>query len=206
MAIKLLHIDSSIFGENGASATLGQFFVDQLKQASSQPIEVTYRNVSTTDALPHFSMATISQIGENKAELADTLIEEVQNADVILLGAPMYNFGIPSQLKSWIDHIARAGVTFRYTANGPEGLLNNKRVFILRTHGGQHANTPRDTIQSYLNTVLGFVGLNDVNHIVAEGLNMGDLKDNAIALAKKEIEKSIQSFVESSNASSEEIA
>ena len=206
MAINLLHIDSSIFGENGASPTLGQYFIEQLKHYYGNPIEVTHRNVSTTDALPHFSMETIASIGENTADLADTLIAEAQNADVILLGAPMYNFGVPSQLKSWIDHISRAGVTFRYTAEGPEGLLKDKRVFVIHTHGGQHANTPRDTIQSYLNTVLGFLGLTDVTHIVAEGLNMSDLKDNAITQAKTNIEQTVSAFTETFTLSGAEIS
>ncbi len=109
-----------------------------------------------------------------RVALDDALIAEVQAADVLVLGVPMYNFGISVQLKSWIDALARAGATFRYTENGPEGLLKGKKVYIGLARGGRYRDTPLDTQVPYLKTVLGFLGMTDLNFVYAEGLNMGD--------------------------------
>lgn len=103
----------------------------------------------------------------------DALIAEVQAHDAIVLGVPMYNFGVPVQLKAWIDAIARAGVTFRYTENGPEGLIRGKTVYLALARGGLYRDTPNDSQVPYLKTVLGFLGLTDLRWIYAEGLNMG---------------------------------
>jgi len=103
----------------------------------------------------------------------DALIAEVQAHDAIVLGVPMYNFGVPVQLKAWIDAIARAGVTFRYTESGPEGLLKGKTAYVALARGGLYRDTPNDSQVPYLKTVLGFLGLTDVRFIYAEGLNMG---------------------------------
>ena len=108
-----------------------------------------------------------------RVALDDTLIAEVQAADVIVLGVPMYNFGVPVQLKNWIDAIARNGVTFRYTENGPEGLLKGKKVYVALARGGRYRGTEADTQVPYLKMVLGFLGMTDVDFIYAEGLNMG---------------------------------
>jgi FMN-dependent NADH-azoreductase len=105
---------------------------------------------------------------------SDALIAEVQAADVIVLGVPMYNFGISSQLKNWIDAVARAGVTFRYTENGPEGLLKGKKAIVAFARGGRYRGTAADTQTPYLQAVLGFVGITDVRFVYAEGLNMGE--------------------------------
>ncbi len=103
----------------------------------------------------------------------DALIAELQAADVLVLGVPMYNFGVPAQLKNWIDAIARVGVTFRYTEKGPEGLLKGKKVYAALARGGRYRDTPADTQVPYLKTVLGFLGITDVHFVYAEGLNMG---------------------------------
>ena len=105
--------------------------------------------------------------------LDDALIAEIQAADVVVLGVPMYNFGVPAQLKNWIDAISRAGVTFRYTEQGPEGLLKGKTVYVALTRGGKYRNTPADTQVPYLKTVFTFLGLTDVHFVYAEGLSMG---------------------------------
>lgn len=105
---------------------------------------------------------------------SDALIAEVQAADVIVIGVPMYNFGISAQLKNWIDAIARAGVTFRYTENGPVGLLKGKKVFVAFARGGRYRGTAADTQTPFLQTVLGFLGMTDIRFVYAEGLNMGD--------------------------------
>lgn len=108
-----------------------------------------------------------------RAALDDALIAEVQAADVLVLGVPMYNFGVPAQLKHWIDAIARANVTFRYTEKGPEGLLKDKKVYVALARGGRHRGTTADTQVPYPQTVLGFLGMTEVHFIYAEGLNMG---------------------------------
>ena len=114
---------------------------------------------------------------------SDALVAEVQAADVLVLGVPMYNFGISTQLKNWIDAIARAGVTFRYTENGPEGLVTGKKAYVLAARGGVYAGTPKDSQTAYVRDFLAFIGITDVEFVYAEGLNMGDESKHA-ALAR----------------------
>jgi FMN-dependent NADH-azoreductase len=124
-----------------------------------------------------------------RVALDDALIAEVQSADVLVIGAPMYNFGISSQLKNWIDAISRAQVTFRYTAAGPEGLLKGKKVYVVLTRGGLYRNTPNDTQMPYLKAFFGFLGMTDVEFIYAEGLAMGtEGETKAIDEARAQIE------------------
>lgn len=124
-----------------------------------------------------------------RVALDDALIAEVQAADVLVIGAPMYNFGISSQLKNWIDAISRAQVTFRYTATGPEGLLKGKKVYVVLTRGGLYRNTPNDTQMPYLKAFFGFLGMTDVEFIYAEGLAMGaESEQKAINEARAQIE------------------
>ena len=123
-----------------------------------------------------------------RVALDDALIAQVQSADAIVLGVPMYNFGVPVQLKTWIDAIARAGVTFRYTENGPEGLLKGKKVYVALARGGIYRDTPADSQVPYLKGVLGFLGMTDVEFIYAEGLAMGpESADKAFAAAEAAI-------------------
>lgn len=185
--MQILQIDSSIFDTQGASSQLAQHLISKLQ--SSNPEATLVRRSLAAENLPHFNAEVMGQIGEGKAELADALIAEIKAADIVILGVPMYNFGIPSQLKSWFDYIARAGVTFQYTANGPEGLLKGKHVYALHSRGGLHKDTERDTIIPYLNTMLGFVGLDKVEHIFAEGLAMSDHKDSALENARTQIDQ-----------------
>jgi len=118
----------------------------------------------------------------------DALISEVQNSDIIVLGVPMYNFGIPVQLKSWFDAIAKASVTFRYTENGPVGLLTGKKVYVALARGGIYRDTPNDTQVPYLKLMLGFLGITDVHYIYAEGFAMGpEAAANAMQEAKQQI-------------------
>jgi FMN-dependent NADH-azoreductase len=100
---------------------------------------------------------------------------------VVVLGVPMYNFGVPAALKNWIDAISRAKVTFQYTANGPEGLLKGKKIYVVLTRGGQYRNTPSDTQVPYLRTVLSFLGMTDIQFIYAEGLALGADAEQAVA-------------------------
>ena len=123
-----------------------------------------------------------------RVALDDALIAQVQAADVIVLGVPMYNFGVPVQLKTWLDAIARAGVTFRYTENGPEGLLKGKKVYVALARGGLYRDTPTDSQVPYLKTILAFLGMTDVEFVYAEGLAMGaEGADKAFAAAQARI-------------------
>jgi FMN-dependent NADH-azoreductase len=112
-----------------------------------------------------------------QAEVAaesDALIAQLKAADVLLIGAPMYNFTVPSQLKSWFDHVARAGATFRYTASGPEGLLRGKRAILVTTRGGRHQGRPEDHVVPYVRTMLAFMGITELEVVYAEGLAIGE--------------------------------
>jgi len=127
-----------------------------------------------------------------RAALDDALIAEIQAADAVVLGVPMYNFGVPAQLKNWIDAIARVKVTFAYTDKGPQGLLTGKKVYVALTRGGQYRNTPADTQVPYLKTVLGFLGMTDVEFFYAEGLNMGpDAAEKGLAFARAQIDEAV---------------
>ena len=150
------------------------------------------------DPLPHLDaqrvLAFLAQPGartpEQQAYVAesDALIEEIQQAQVIVIGLPMYNFGIPSTLKAYFDQIARAGVTFRYTANGPEGLLTGKKAYIFAARGGMYAGTPLDSQTRYVRDFLGFLGITDVVFVYAEGLNMGEpTKETALVQARQRL-------------------
>jgi FMN-dependent NADH-azoreductase len=125
-----------------------------------------------------------------RVALDDALIAQLQAVDAIVLGVPMYNFGVPVQLKTWIDAVARAGVTFRYTANGPEGLIKGKKVYVALARGGLYRDTPADSQTPYLKNVLAFLGMTDVEFIFAEGLAMGaESADQAFAEAAARIEE-----------------
>jgi FMN-dependent NADH-azoreductase len=124
-----------------------------------------------------------------RVALDDALIAEIQAADAVVIGAPMFNFGVSAQLKNWIDAIARAQVTFRYTANGPEGLLKGKKVYVVLTRGGKYRGQPSDSQVPYLQTVLGFLGMSDIEFIYAEGLALGpEAAAAALAEARAQID------------------
>jgi FMN-dependent NADH-azoreductase len=174
----VLFVTSSLFGENSKSRAVAIHFLDTWRNAHPGT-HVTTRDTST---IPHFNGATLTALmspadqrtPEQAATVsaADTLIAEVEAADVIVIAAPMYNFTISSTLKAWIDHIARAGRTFRYSASGPEGLLRGKKVFVAASRGGFYLEGPSkvmDFHEPYLRGMLGFLGLEDVTFIHAEG-------------------------------------
>ncbi len=183
----VLHIDSSIFDTQGQSSTLTANLVEGLK--TKHNAEVIHRNLAS-EGQPHFDASTLAALGENRAELADTLIDEVQKADIVVIGAPMYNFTIPSQLKAWFDHIARAGVTFKYTESGPVGLLSGKKVYVVTTRGGQHRDSSADHVVPYLKTILNFLGLaENLKFVYAEGLALSDHKAHALEDARETIQQ-----------------
>ncbi|MBG6290764.1 FMN-dependent NADH-azoreductase [Pseudomonas nitroreducens] len=195
--MKLLHIDSSILGDNSASRQLSAELVAAWA-AAEQGVEVTYRDLAA-DAISHLSAASLVAAGtpaelrdaaqKHEAALGEQSIEEFLAADAIVIGAPMYNFSIPSQLKAWIDRIAVAGKTFRYTESGPEGLAGGKKVIIVSTAGGIHAGQPSGVAhENYLELVLNFLGITDIEVVRAEGLAYGDEpRRNAIAGAQASI-------------------
>lgn len=195
---KLLQINSSLFGDNGNSTTLANEFV-QRWQAQNPTGDVVVRDFSKEE-VPHLDAARLqalfspveSRTADQQAvvDYADQIVAEIESADVIVMGVPMYNFGVPSTLKAYFDHIARAGVTFKYTETGPVGLLKDKPVYAIAARGGIYAGQAADTQSQYLKNFLGFVGLKDVRFIYAEGLNMGQ-KDQAFAAAKSEIEQEV---------------
>lgn len=192
----LLQLNTSIFSDDGQSTRLADNFVEQWK-ASHPASSVSVRDFSETP-VPHLSAETFqafltpendrSAAQQDAAAYSDQLIAEIAGADVIVMGLPMYNFGIPSQLKAYFDHIARAGITFRYTENGPVGLLENKKVYVLAARGGLYKGTAKDTQTQYVTDFFNFIGISDVVFIYAEGLNMGDEhKETSLVQAQQDI-------------------
>ncbi|MCR9629325.1 FMN-dependent NADH-azoreductase [Vibrio antiquarius] len=174
---RVLALKSSILGDYSQSNKLVEDFIKNVDQD-----KLTVRDLAA-NPLPvlDFAVATalratedLSQEQQAVVELSDTLIEEVKAADTLVIAAPMYNFTIPTQLKNWIDLIARAGVTFKYTENGVKGLIEGKKAIVITTRGGIHKDSPTDNVTPYLRTVLGFVGITDVEFVYAEALNMGE--------------------------------
>jgi FMN-dependent NADH-azoreductase len=179
--MNILQINSSARREGANSSRLADAIVARL-QGANPGARLTLRDLAVTPhpaldeaALGALFMPAGKRSPEQAARVAldDALIAEVQVHDVIVLGVPMYNFGVPVQLKNWIDAVARAGVTFRYTAAGPEGLLKGKTVYVALARGGRYRDTAADTQVPYLKTVLAFLGLTDVRFVYAEGLAMG---------------------------------
>ncbi|HCH3377585.1 TPA: FMN-dependent NADH-azoreductase [Vibrio parahaemolyticus] len=174
---RVLALKSSILGDYSQSNKLVEDFIKHVDQD-----KLTVRDLAA-NPLPvlDFAVATALRATEDLSQeqlavvdLSDTLIEEVKAADTLVIAAPMYNFTIPTQLKNWIDLIARAGVTFKYTENGVQGLIEGKKAIVVTTRGGIHKDSPTDNVTPYLRTVLGFVGITDVEFVYAEALNMGD--------------------------------
>jgi FMN-dependent NADH-azoreductase len=190
--MKLLHIDASILGGNSISRQISAAVVDRLREEITD-IEVTYRDLAAAP-LPHLSGALFAAaqgalpgaaMVQEDLSTSQTVLEEFLAADIVVIGAPMYNFTIPSQLKSWIDRILVRGKTFRYTEHGPEGLAGDKRVIVAISRGGFYgADTPlawAEHLETYLRTVFGFMGILKLEFIVAEGVGTGpERRKNAI--------------------------
>jgi len=194
----LLQLNSSIFSNGGQSSRLADEFVAAWRTA--HPSARIIARDFALDLVPHLTaerfQSFLAKPEERNAEqqavvaYSDTLIDELKRANVIVLGLPMYNFGVPSQLKAYFDHVARAGVTFRYTANGPEGLLTGKKVYVLAARGGLYAGTPLDTQTAYVRDFLRLLGITDVEFVYAEGLNISAaIKQAALAQAARAIEQ-----------------
>jgi FMN-dependent NADH-azoreductase len=195
--MKILHLDSSVLGENSVSKTLTAKVAEAWKRASPGAV-LRHRDLGA-EAPQHLSPSYFAIGATPEAErsegqaaelkLSDALIEEFIAADALIIGAPLYNFTIPSGLKAWIDRVVVAGKTFKYSAEGPVGLAGDKKVVIVATSGGRYADTPVDAAHvGHLKTVLGFVGLKDVTVVRAAGLNMGpDSREAALAGAEAQI-------------------
>jgi FMN-dependent NADH-azoreductase len=194
----LLQLKTSIFSDAGESSRLADDYVARMR-ASDPEARVVVRDLAR-DPVPHltgerfgaFLAKPEDRTPEQQRVVAhsDTLIAELKAADTLVIGLPMYNFGVPSTLKAYFDHIARAGVTFRYTEKGPVGLLSGTKAIIFATRGGLYAGTARDTQSAYVRDFLSFLGIDDVEFVYAEGLAVSDAgKRSALAQAKRAIER-----------------
>lgn len=194
----LLQIKSSLFSSDGQSSRLADRYVAAWREANPDG-RVILRDLAR-EPVPHLDAerfgAFLAKPEERTPEqrtaaaYSDRLIDELRQADVVVLGVPLYNFGVPSTLKAYFDHVARAGLTFRYTDEGPVGLLTGKKVLVFATRGGMYAGTPRDTQTSFLRSFLGFLGMDEVEFVYAEGLAMGEAPRNeAIARAHSAIDR-----------------
>ena len=194
----LLQINASIHADHGQSSQLATRFVQAFSHGHPDS-RVVVRDLAS-DTVPHLSAERFAAfLSKPEARTAaqsdvvaysDALIAELKQADVIVLGLPMYNFGVPSQLKAYFDHIARAGETFRYTANGPVGLLTGKKAYIFAARGGLYAGTALDTQTNYVRDFLRFVGIEDIEFVYAEGLAISpESKATGLAKAAAQIER-----------------
>jgi FMN-dependent NADH-azoreductase len=165
--MKLLHVDAGITGDNSVSRQLTAAIVEAAR-AADPSLQVVRRDLAA-EPVPHLDGGRLGGLADNE------ILQEFLDADVVVIGAPMYNFGVPSQLKAWLDHVLVAGKTFRYTADGPQGLAAGKRVIIASARGGFYAEGPMAAIdfqEPYLRAVLNFIGVTDVEVVRAEGVNI----------------------------------
>ena len=190
---RVLIIESSARQQDSVSRQLTQTFIQQW-QAAHPGDSITVRDLAR-NPVPHLDANLLggwmkpaeqrSAAEQDSLQRSNELTEELLAADVLVMAAPMYNFAIPSTLKAWLDHVLRAGITFKYTETGPQGLLTGKRAYVLTARGGIHAGAPSDHQEPYLRQVLAFIGIHDVTFIHAEGLNMGgDFHEKGLNQAK----------------------
>jgi FMN-dependent NADH-azoreductase len=192
--MKILHLISSPRGEASFSIKLGNALVEKLQAANPDSTVKVHSLIKTP--FPHLEEAHLNSfftpVESRTPEMleavkhSDDAIAKLQDADIIVIGVPMYNFGIHSTLKAWIDHIARAGFTFRYSEKGPEGLVKDKKVYLAISTGGiysEGAMKAYDFTEPYLRAVLGFLGMTDITAYRVEGVNLPQIKDNALEKA-----------------------
>ena len=193
---RVLIIESSARQQDSVSRQLTQTFISQW-QAAHPNDQITVRDLAV-NPVPHLDINLLggwmkpaeqrSDIEQISLERSNQLTDELLAADVLVMAAPMYNFAIPSTLKAWLDHVLRAGITFKYTDTGPQGLLTGKRAYILTARGGIHAGASSDHQEPYLRQVMAFIGIHDVTFIHAEGLNMGgDFHEKGLNQAKAQL-------------------
>jgi FMN-dependent NADH-azoreductase len=191
---KVLIIDSAATGEASVSRKLTAEFADHLLKVRPG-VQIVRRDIGRAP-IPHLTEETVGAIRGAPAEteaaeaalgLSDTLIHELREADLIVIGAPMYNFGMPSTLKAWFDHVLRARVTFQYTETGPEGLIKGKKAIVIETRAGFYSEGPAaamDSQEPHIRTLLGFMGVDDVNFVRVEKLAFGAEEAIAAAVAQ----------------------
>jgi FMN-dependent NADH-azoreductase len=195
----ILQVTASLFGENSQSSRLAGSSSDPAQPGGPVRAAVITRDLAS-QPVPHLTAERFQALNtpveqrtleqQRVVTESDALIDELKRADVIVIGLPMYNFGVPSTLKAYFDHVARAGVTFRYTAEGPDGLLKGKKAYVFATRGGRYAGTPADLQTAYVRQFLGFLGIKDVEFVYAEGLAMGaEHRDAALRQAEARIEQ-----------------
>lgn len=193
----LLQLNTSLYSNEGQSSQLTQRYVDAWS-ARNPNGAVIVRDLAA-DPVPHltaerfaaFNTAPAARSGEQQlvVDYSDRLIDELRRADTVVIGLPMYNFGVPSTLKAYFDHVARANVTFKYTETGPVGLLSGKKVTVIATRGGAYAGTPMDSQTDYVRQFLGFIGMKDVEFVYAEGLAMGARRETSLVLARETVDR-----------------
>lgn len=194
----VLLITSSLNGADGKSTRLAERYIDELRRGTPE-LTVTRRDLAA-EPPPHLDAAIFQAFitpdearSDEQRRLtawSDAAIEELKSADLIVLAAPMYNFGVPTPLKAWMDQVARAGLTFRYTAEGPEGLLTGRSAVVISTRGGRYVGTPMDSQTPFIETFLGFLGIGPVEFVHAEGLALGeDQAAAALEHAQRDLER-----------------
>ena len=192
----ILQINSSIHNGQGESSKLATEFVAQLR-VGNPAAKVVARELAK-DPIPHLDEARFGAfLAKPEARTpeqarvvgeSDALIDELKAADAIVIALPMYNFGVPSQFKAWVDHVARAGVTFKYTDKGSVGLLTGRKAWVFATRGGLYAGTAADTQTAYVRQFLAFIGITEVEFVYAEGLAMGEAPRNqGLARARQDL-------------------
>ena len=193
---RILVIESSARQQGSVSRQLTEQFLVQWRQA--HPDDVVQVRDLAVDQVPHLDADLLggwmkpaeqqSAAEQQAAQLSDLLTDELLAADVLMLAAPMYNFTIPSTLKAWLDHVLRAGKTFKYTETGPQGLLTGKRAFVLTARGGIYAGGSLDHQEPYLRQALGFIGIHQVEFVHAEGINLGaDSMEKGLSKAREKL-------------------
>lgn len=202
----ILHIKSSILGEHSVSSQLTDELLTAM-QVEGSNLHIVERDFDK-QPVPHFDSAWLGAVStpegqrsaeqQEKAAFTDRLVAEVLDADIIVIGLPMYNFSVPSMLKAWVDHIARAGVTFTYTEQGPVGLLAGKKAYLVASLGGDHDTDGADFLRPYMKLIMGFVGITDVEIISAGGLNINpERKEQSVAEARATIAEISRKFKQS---------
>jgi len=196
-----LQLNTSLFGEDSQSSRLAGRFVAALAESEGATVQpnVIVRDLGlnpvehlTAERFKAFSTPADQRTPEQRriAAESDALIDELRAAEIVVIGLPMYNFGVPSTLKAYFDHVARAGVTFRYSESGPVGLMTGKKAYVVATRGGQHAGTPRDMQSAFVRQFLGFIGIEDVEFVYVEGLALGaESREAALRAAGERIEQ-----------------
>lgn len=194
---QVLLVTTSLFGPEAQSARLSRTLLKRLRRSHGQ-LRVVHRDLTASE-VPHLDALAFEAFGtpadertlaqQAAVDRSDAFIEELKRADVVVLALPMYNFGVPSTFKAWFDHVARAGVTFAYTSEGPRGLLEDRPVYIISTRGGRYAGTPADLHSPYVRQILNFIGLEDLNFVYAEGLGSTAGREQALERANAEIRR-----------------